>query len=64
MSILRNRIAAALAFSAFALTPAWAETLPGALAKAYTNNSALNSARAGVRITDENVPPLAPSKYG
>ena len=56
LSILRNSFAAAIAFSAFALVPALAETLPGALAKAYTNNSALNSARAGVRITDENVP--------
>ena len=56
MSILRNSVAAALAFSAFALAPASAETLPGALAKAYTNNSALNSARAGVRVTDEDVP--------
>ncbi|MGE0499965.1 MAG: TolC family outer membrane protein [Rhizobiaceae bacterium] len=33
-----------------------AETLPGAMAKAYNNNSSLNSARAGVRVTDENVP--------
>ena len=56
LSILRNSVAAAFAFSAFALAPASAETLPGALAKAYTNNSALNSARAGVRVTDENVP--------
>jgi outer membrane protein len=32
-----------------------AETLNGALAKAYNNNSTLNSARAGVRVTDEGV---------
>ncbi|PZO74550.1 MAG: transporter [Mesorhizobium amorphae] len=35
---------------------AHAETLPGALAKAYRFNSELNSARAGVRVTDESVP--------
>lgn len=32
-----------------------AESLMGALAKAYRNNSQLNSARAGVRVTDEGV---------
>ncbi|WP_336056628.1 TolC family outer membrane protein [Nitratireductor sp. CH_MIT9313-5] len=35
--------------------PVGAETLSGALAKAYQNNSTLNSERAGVRITDEDV---------
>ena len=39
-----------------------AETLPGALAKAYQNNSALNSARAGARVTDEDVA-IAKSGY-
>ena len=39
-----------------------AETLNGALAKAYNNNSALNSARAGVRVTDEGVA-IAKSGY-
>jgi len=39
-----------------AVVPARAETLTGAMAKAYTHNSDLNSARAGVRVTDENVP--------
>lgn len=39
-----------------------AETLRGALANAYNNNSELNSARAGVRVRDENVP-LAKSGY-
>jgi outer membrane protein len=33
-----------------------AETIAGALAKAYANNASLNSARAGQRATDENVP--------
>ncbi|WP_367714467.1 TolC family outer membrane protein [Nitratireductor sp. GISD-1A_MAKvit] len=32
-----------------------AETLMGALAKAYQNNSTLNAQRAGVRVTDEDV---------
>jgi len=32
-----------------------AETLMGALSKAYTNNATLNSSRAGVRITDEDI---------
>lgn len=50
--------AATLAIAAVALTTvdASAETIFGALSKAYENNSALNSARAGVRVTDESVP--------
>ena len=36
-------------------TPSFSETLPGALAKAYSYNASLNHARAGVRVTDENV---------
>jgi outer membrane protein len=57
LSILRNSVAAASLLSALALTaaPAFAETIGGALAKAYHYNSELNSARAGVRVTDENV---------
>jgi outer membrane protein len=39
-----------------------AETLPGALAKAYFNNPGLNALRATVRATDESVP-LATSGY-
>jgi outer membrane protein len=35
--------------------PVRAESIHGALARAYQNNSSMNSARAGVRITDENV---------
>ena len=33
-----------------------ADTLEGALTLAYQNNPSLNSQRAGVRATDENVP--------
>ncbi|UVK41741.1 TolC family outer membrane protein [Mesorhizobium sp. AR10] len=49
---------ACLVLSATALSPivASAETIFGALSKAYQNNSSLNSARAGVRVTDEGVP--------
>ncbi|MBL8581466.1 MAG: TolC family outer membrane protein [Rhizobiaceae bacterium] len=43
--------------AAVALTPSLsaAETITGALIKAYQNNSQLNSARAGLRATDEGV---------
>lgn len=46
------------------LSPAGAsaETITGALSKAYRNNSQLNSARAGVRVTDEDVA-IAKSGY-
>ena len=54
---------AALAVTvAFAPQAASAESIFGALAKAYENNSELNSSRAGVRIQDENVA-LAKSGY-
>lgn len=54
---LRKRLLVAVLVSATALSPlaASAETITGALAKAYQNNSALNSARAGTRVTDEGV---------
>ncbi|MGB8576163.1 MAG: TolC family outer membrane protein [Pseudolabrys sp.] len=39
-----------------ALLPSWADTLEGALVQAYQNNPSLNSQRASVRVTDENVP--------
>ncbi len=57
MSVKRKVIAVAL-FAATALSSATAdaETLFGALAKAYQLNSSLNYNRAGVRVTDENVP--------
>ncbi|NMG38667.1 TolC family outer membrane protein [Chelativorans sp. ZYF759] len=63
MSVL-NRVfpAALLATSLLFSGPAMAETLTGALAKAYQNNSQLNAARAGVRVTNEGVP-LAKSGY-
>ncbi|MDR7032482.1 outer membrane protein [Mesorhizobium sp. BE184] len=54
----------ALLVSAAAFSPvsASAESILGALSKAYQNNSQLNSARAGVRVTDETVA-IAKSGY-
>ena len=58
MSLVAKNILAAALFAATALssTAASAETLFGALSKAYQLNSTLNFNRAGVRVTDENVP--------
>ncbi|RAI45662.1 channel protein TolC [Rhodoplanes roseus] len=56
--MFRRRVAAAAFAAAMGGTavPAVADTLPGALAQAYQNNPQLNSQRAIVRATDENVP--------
>nr|WP_290080714.1 TolC family outer membrane protein [Aquibium sp. A9E412] len=62
MSQVRKSVWVALAVSLVALSPASAETIFGALSKAYSNNSSLNSARAGVRVTDEGVA-IAKSGY-
>jgi outer membrane protein len=64
LTILRSGVAAVvfLSVSAYVVVPASAETIGGALAKAYSYNSELNSARAGVRVTDENVA-IAKSGY-
>jgi outer membrane protein len=61
---VNKRFLAALLVSASMLSPlpASAETIFGALSKAYQNNSQLNSARAGVRVTDEGVA-IAKSGY-
>lgn len=57
MPPLRKSVLLAILVSATALSPlaASAETITGALAKAYQYNSQLNAARAGVRVTDEGV---------
>jgi len=57
VSPVRKGLAGFLAVSAalLVISPASAETILGALSKAYGNNSSLNSARAGVRVTDEDV---------
>ena len=64
MSLVAKNVLAAALFAATALTStmASAETLFGALTKAYQLNATLNYNRAGVRVTDENVP-LAKSGY-
>ena len=56
MSVVRSLVAVAFVSAGLALAqPARAETIFGALTKAYQFNSELNSARAGVRVTDEGV---------
>lgn len=47
---------AVAAFAALLIGQAGAETLESALIQAYQNNPTLNSQRAAVRATDENVP--------
>jgi len=49
-------IALAAVAGAISFAPALADTLEGALVQAYQNNPQLNSQRAIVRQTDENVP--------
>ncbi|MFD9896943.1 TolC family outer membrane protein [Mesorhizobium sp. UC74_2] len=57
MHPVKKSLLAILLASVTALAPgaASAETILGALSKAYQNNSTLNSSRAGVRVTDEGV---------
>ncbi len=57
MSLVRYSIAAALLLSVggTGISAASAETIFGALTKAYQYNSTLNAGRAGVRVTDEGV---------
>ncbi|WP_447766010.1 TolC family outer membrane protein [Sphingopyxis panaciterrae] len=56
-SVRRARLFGGLALGALMLaSQAQAETLQGALAKAYENNPTLTAARAGQRANDENVP--------
>ncbi|ATU91486.1 TolC family outer membrane protein [Phyllobacterium zundukense] len=47
--------AALMSATVLTTTPSMAETIFGAMAKAYENNSSLNADRAGVRVTDEGV---------
>lgn len=57
MSIIRISLLAATVAPLLALLPLQvsAETLSGAMAKAYENNPDLNAVRAALRATDENV---------
>ena len=61
MSLRKVLLASVMLVSA-GLGPVSAETIQGAMAKAYKFNSQLNSARAGVRSDDENVA-IAKSGY-
>jgi outer membrane protein len=54
--------AIAAAYGAAVSVPAFADTLPGALAQAYVNNPTINAQRASLRATDEGVP-IALSGY-
>lgn len=57
LPLRRARLFGGLALGALMLaSQAQAETLQGALAKAYENNPTLTAARAGQRANDENVP--------
>ena len=51
----RRAVAALLLLTSALAAPAGAETLQGALAKAYASNPTLTGARAGQRATDEGV---------
>ncbi|MBZ0164286.1 MAG: TolC family outer membrane protein [Notoacmeibacter sp.] len=64
MQIFRQTVLALLTAAPIAIVaaPVSAETIQSALVKAYQNNSSLNSARAGVRVTDEGVA-IAKSGY-
>ena len=57
MSLFRNALLAAAVAPFVLLAPAMAsaETISGAMAKAYQNHPDLNAARAALRATDENV---------
>lgn len=54
--------AALLSATVLTSTPSMAETIFGAMAKAYERNSTVNADRAGVRVTDEGVA-IAKSGY-
>jgi outer membrane protein len=54
--------AALLSATVLTSTPSMAETIFGAMAKAYERNSTVNADRAGVRVTDEGVA-VAKSAY-
>ena len=62
LKMLRKSLLAAAVIAVAAVSPATAETITGAMSQAYQNNSELNAARAGVRVTDEGVA-IAKSGY-
>src|SRR6202158_6126245 len=56
VKVVTGAAAAALLMAHVGLSPALADTIEAALVRAYQNNPQLNSQRAAVRSTDENVP--------
>src|SRR5471032_176525 len=56
VKLVTEASAAVLLMAYAGLTPALADTIEAALVRAYQNNPSLNSQRASVRVTDENVP--------
>jgi outer membrane protein len=53
---VRNALLATASLSMIGAGPGRAETVGGALIKAYLNNPDINTQRAAVRVADENVP--------
>jgi outer membrane protein len=56
VTVMSGAATAALLFIQMAVIPARADTMEGALVRAYQNNPQLNAQRALARATDENVP--------
>jgi outer membrane protein len=56
VKVVTGAAASVLLMAYMGLTPALADTIEAALVRAYQNNPQLNSQRAQVRSTDENVP--------
>src|SRR6202162_40290 len=56
VKVVTGAAAAVLLMAYIGPTPALADTIEAALVRAYQNNPQLNSQRASVRATDENVP--------
>jgi outer membrane protein len=56
VKVFTGAAAAVLLLALMGPTPALADTIEAALVRAYQNNPQLNSQRASVRSTDENVP--------
>src|SRR5215510_11904719 len=54
--VLAGAAASALLIALMGPAPALADTIEAALVRAYQTNPQLNSQRAQVRVTDENVP--------
>ncbi len=55
-ALLRVALLAGVGLGALGARAAWAETISGALIKAYLTNPDINTQRAAVRVADEGVP--------